>query len=163
MSYKQIRERVAWDILNTSSVEKTGGKVHKYGPWATTWTDFAVHFQGEGIVHAWTMTRAAVARPLNDLGSVPFWEARHAIQVSGYYTFGKGGQTEEDFQDIIDDVCHTFQSDFRLGAQSGDPLLLVPMKIAVPVIDHQPLGEVVCIHCRLDLAMRERELIQGAN
>lgn len=161
MSYKQIRERVKWAVENTPSVKESGGKVHKYGPWATTWTDFSVKFEGHGVVHAWTMTRTAIQNPINTLGSVPFWEGRHAVQVHGYYTYGRGGQTEEDFQDIIDDVRLTFEKDYQLGGPSADPLLLVPVTIAVPVIDHQPLGEVVCVHCRMDLGMRERELVQG--
>jgi hypothetical protein len=161
VSYKQIREKTAWDIANTASVKATEGKVHKFGPWAKTWTGFRAKFQGLNLVHAWTITRNALAKPILAAATVPNWEARHSVQVHGYYTFGKEGATEEEFQDVIDDVTETFQHDFMLGGQQGDPQLLVPMTIAVPIIDHQPLGEVVCVHCRMDLGMRERSLIQG--
>ncbi len=147
MGLADIREQIKTILSGVSGA----GVVHDYDRWASTWEKFLDLFKDEatGKINGWTITRdktpATTASTTHD-------SRVHHFRIRGYYGLKDEDASEIVFQQLIEDICASFRSKYKLNdtAENTEP-------VQVEAVDLRIFGNVLCHYCELLLMAEEYE------
>lgn len=149
MSLVAINEQIKTILSATAGV----GVVHDYERWAADWATYLDLFSAEGEtgkrINGWEITRK---KTLAVTASVTHDSRSHTFLIRGMYGLKDSEASELVFQQIIEDICAAFRSNYKLNstAENTEP-------IQVDLVENRIFGNVLCHYCELTLQADEWE------
>ncbi len=149
MSLVAISERIKTILSATAGV----GVVHDYERWAADWTTyldlFSVEDETGKRINGWEFMRKKTPAATE---SVTHDERNHTFLIRGLYGLKDSDASELVFQQIIEDICASFRSNFQLNstAENTEP-------VQVDLVENRIFGNVLCHYCELKLMVDEFE------
>lgn len=146
MSLANIREQIKAILSGVSGI----GVVHDYDRWASTWEKFLDQYKDEatGKINGWAITRTKTPEEADSFEK----HARdYEFTVRGFYGLKDEDASEIVFQDLVEDICTAFRTNFTLNStcdESG------PMQVVL--VENRVFGSVLCHYCELSIMARER-------
>ena len=149
MSLSTIRDRIKTVLEGVSGI----GVVHDYERWSANWTDMLAHYQKNGKLNGWAISRRATPE---EWATMPVVERSHEFHISGIYSLNDAAASEKAFQDLVEAVAAALRNDPNLG---GTCIEAGPVN--VEVVEPRMFGSVLCHYCLIKLPVHDRETYQG--
>ena len=104
-----------------------------------------------GRVNSWEISRIAVEQEQVSADGGVYTDT-HTIRIRGHLALADDGETEVEFQDLIDRIRERVRNNRLL-----DCAVIVPSSLQAPTIGHAMLGSVLCHFCELEFEAKTRE------
>lgn len=149
MSLEAIREQIKTILSGVSGI----GVVHDYERWAADWTSYLELFSVEDEIgtriNGWEITRKKTP---SKTASTTHDSRSHTFLIRGIYGLKDSDATEITFQQLIEDVCAAFRSNYQLNSTADNT-----ESVQVDLVENRVFGNVLCHYCELSLTADEYE------
>ena len=149
MSMSAIRDQIKAILSAVAHI----GVVHDYERWASDWAAYLELFSVITVtgtyINGWEITRKKTP---SVTASVTHDKRTHTFLIRGIYGLKDSDASEITFQDLIEDICSAFRSNYQLNstADNTEP-------IQVDLVENRVFGNVLCHYCELTLIADEYE------
>lgn len=151
MAFAAIRDEIE-TLLKT--VDKIG-TVHTYLRHTTFWNEYLQRHVEAGEINDWEITRTATAQELiavqGSVGTEPYFHDTHSVLIIGRMSLKDDEKSEQDFQELVDNVVAKFRVNNLLNNK-----VLLPKQAQVPVIEHRTFGGILIHYAEITFEAVER-------
>ncbi len=152
MSFATVRDAFIKLLKNVDGI----GVVHNRIRHLTFWNKFFEAVNKDGQLSTWEVSRRALAEEIASVGGAegnePCYTDTDTVLLVGRMAVNDEGESEIQFQNIIDAVTVAVRKDNRLGGA-----YLQPAFMQTELIEHRTYGSVLVHYCEMTLEARRRE------
>ena len=138
MGFATIRDEIVTLLKATTDI----GEVGDHTDHTTTWEEHFNRHKKDGRLNFWEVTRIAASQDIravqNSSSTEPFFFDRHQVLITGRLALKDKGESEKDFQDLVDNVVAKFRVTNTLNGK-----VILPRQAQVREIGHRDFGGVL--------------------